>query len=84
MLTTLEGTLDPGGTIRFREKLRLTGPRRVLVTLLDDETLAAGEDSANVDSLQALLASPEFQNRPIGSAEDLEALVTQNRDAWDE
>ena len=84
MLTTLEGTLDPEGTIRFRETLRLTRPRRVLVTLLDDEAAAADKDDGGLASLRSLLAAPEFQNRPYGAAAELEAFVDQTRNAWDE
>lgn len=34
MLNTLEATLSPAGTLRFTEKVHLTHPTQVLVTLL--------------------------------------------------
>jgi hypothetical protein len=84
-MRTLEGTLDPKGTIRFREKVRLTRPQRVLVTLLEEEsTLPENGDTGSLDRLLSLLASPEFRDRPVGSAEELEAVVEHNRNAWNE
>jgi hypothetical protein len=84
MLRTLEGTLDPEGKIRFREKFNLTRPQRVLVTLLDEENVAQDSRAGNLESLLFLLAAPEFRDRPTGSAEELETVVEHNRNAWDE
>jgi hypothetical protein len=84
MLRTVEGTLDPEGRIRFREQLNLTRSQRVLVTLLDEESAAEGDQTGNSKSLLALLVAPEFRDRPTGSPEALEAVVEQNRNAWDE
>ena len=84
MLKTLEATIDPEGRIRFREKIRLTRPQRVLVTLLDEENAPAGDDEGGVTRMLALLSAPDFRDRPFGSAAELEAMVEQNRNAWDE
>ncbi len=83
MLRTLEGTLDPEGIVRFRESVQLTRPQRVLVTLLEDDTLPASEPGS-VDQLLSLLATPVFSGRPYGMAKELEATVQSNRSAWDE
>lgn len=83
MLNTLEGTLNPDGTIHFRERLRLNKSRRVLVTLLEEED-ALPEDAERMKRLQALLAAPEFRDRPYGSPEELETVIDHNRAAWDE
>ena len=82
MLRTLEGTLDPEGTVRFRESVQLTRPQRVLVTLLEDDTLPANEPGS-IDGLLALLATPAFSERPYGLAEELDATVESNRSVWD-
>lgn len=85
MMKTLEATLDPEGIIHFHEQLRLTRRQRVLVTLLEeDNDLHSDDEPKSLESLLSLLASPEFANRPVGSAKDLEALVEQNRNGWDE
>jgi hypothetical protein len=84
MLKTIEATLDPEGTIRFSEPIHLTQPRRVLVTLLEEESLPTDDSDGDVARMLALLVEPMFRNRPFGSAEELEATVEQNRNAWDE
>lgn len=84
MMRTLEGTLNPEGTIRFSETVRLTRPQRVLVTLLEEESASPAHEADPLARLLSLLAAPEFRDRPYGIAADLEALVEQNRDAWDE
>lgn len=79
MLRTVEGTLDPEGTIRFREEVWLEKSQRVLVTLLGDSD--ANGEAGNVSSVLALLQQPAFRERPIGSAAELEQTVSANRDA---
>jgi hypothetical protein len=83
MLRTLEGTLNPEGTVRFREAVQLTRPQRVLVTLLEDDAAWPASEPGSVDQLLALLATPSFSERPYGLAEALEATVESNRSAWD-
>jgi hypothetical protein len=83
MLKTLEGTLDPQGKIRFDEEFELVRPQRVLVTLLDNDTPFERPGPASLADLRAFMASPAFRNRPTGSAEALEALVEQTRNAWE-
>jgi len=36
MIRTLEAVVDPDGNVRLLEAVHLTGPRRALVTILDD------------------------------------------------
>ena len=36
MLRTVEAVVDPSGNVRLLEDVRLPGPRRALVTILDD------------------------------------------------
>jgi len=84
MLKTVEATLDPEGTIRFKERIRLTRPQRVLVTLLEEESAPPDDEEGSVARMLALLAAPAFRDRPVGSAAELEAIVEQNRNAWDE
>jgi hypothetical protein len=83
MLKTLEGTLDPDGAIRFREKIRLTRSQRVLVTLLEEDDAAGDEPENGYTRLRVLLAAPEFRDRPYGSAEELENRVEQIRNEWE-
>ena len=36
MMRTVEAVVDPNGNVRLLEEVRLPGPRRALVTILDD------------------------------------------------
>jgi hypothetical protein len=36
MIRTVEAGVDPKGNVRLLEDIQLTGPRRALVTILDD------------------------------------------------
>ena len=36
MIQTVEAMVDPNGNVRLLEDIRLTGPRRALLTILDD------------------------------------------------
>jgi len=42
MLQTVEAVIDEQGNVRLLEPLTLSGPRRALVTILDDQLVAAG------------------------------------------
>jgi hypothetical protein len=81
MLKTLEGTLGPEGTITFREDIQVTKSQRVLVTLLGDADAPVNGERGGVERVLALLARPEFRDRPVGSAAALETAVAENRAA---
>ncbi len=84
MTKTVEAIIDPEGTIHFRDKIRLTRPQRVLITLLEEESTTPDGEDGSVAQMLALLAEPLFRDRPFGSAAELEATVEHNRHAWDE
>ena len=44
MIRTVEAIVDPNGNVRLLEDIRLAGPRRALVTILDDSP--RGEETA--------------------------------------
>jgi len=44
MIRTVEAVVDPNGNVRLLEDIRLAGPRRALVTILDDAP--RGEETA--------------------------------------
>ena len=49
MIRTVEAVVDPSGNVRLLEDVQLPGPRRALVTILDDaprsETALLSEDA---------------------------------------
>ncbi len=83
MLQTVEGIIDVDGQIRWLEPLHVAKPSRVLITLLPDTNGARVEPEENIAALQAFLQSPEFINRPVGSAEEIEANIQEMRNSWD-
>ena len=83
MLQTVEGIVDVDGQIRWLEPLRVAKPSRVLITLLPDTNGSRVEPEGNIAALQAFLQNPEFVNRPLGSAEEIEAQIQEMRNSWD-
>jgi hypothetical protein len=83
MLQTVEGIIDVDGQIHWLEPLHVAKPSRVLVTLLPDTNGSHVEPEDNLAALQAFLQSPDFVNRPIGSAEEIEAQIQDLRNSWD-
>ena len=43
MLQTVEAIVDASGRVQLLGEVRITGPRRALVTVLDEPAAAAGE-----------------------------------------
>lgn len=41
VLRTIEATVGKDGTVRLHKKVKLPGPRRAIVTILDEPTLVA-------------------------------------------
>lgn len=83
MLRTVEGIVDVDGQIRWLEPLRVAKPSRVLVTLLPDKNETHSEPAGNIAALQTFLQSPDFLNRPTGSAAEIEAQIQEMRNSWD-
>ena len=59
MIQTVEAVIEVGGRVRLLEEIRLTGPRRALVTVLDEPATLPGEAA-----LLAVAALAEDWNRP--------------------
>lgn len=53
MMQTLEATLDESGHIHFAEPVKISGVRRVLVTLLDASNESGASASATPKSITA-------------------------------
>jgi hypothetical protein len=60
VLQTLEGMIDEQGNVRLLDSVRLPAGRRVLVTVLDDDTVAGVSETA----LLSERALAEDWNRP--------------------
>lgn len=82
MLPTVEAEIDLNGVVHLREPIRVTKPTRALVTLLE-EVPAPIASKSNVVELLQVLRSPEFANRKSYTAEEIDAQIQENREAWD-
>jgi hypothetical protein len=84
MLQTVEVVVDVNGVVRLLEPLTLNQPTRALLTLLQNgEGPATTVEQGNAAQLLELLNSPEFVNGPSYSAEEIEAQIQENREAWE-
>lgn len=59
MIQTVEAVIEAGGRVRLLEEIQLAGPRRALVTVLDEPAAFPGEAA-----LLAEAALAEDWNRP--------------------
>ncbi|HET7464856.1 MAG TPA: hypothetical protein VFJ82_26675 [Longimicrobium sp.] len=59
MLHTVEAVLEADGSVRFLEEVEITGPRRVLVTILDEP----GDEAPDTPLLLSEAALDDW-NRP--------------------
>jgi len=61
MIRTVEAVIDPQGNVRLLEDVRLSGPRRALVTILEDAPRADAEETAllSEEALAADWSRPE-------------------------
>ena len=68
MLQTVEAVIDEQGRVRLLEPLSLSGPRRALVTILDEPLAAAGLlDDGWTDANRQI----EGEGRPEDKAPDI-------------
>ncbi len=88
MLNTLEAMLDEQGQVHFLEPIRLSGRRRVLVTILEEPPLEAPASEAppqttKAGRLLALLEKLEQLPRSKRTTEEMNADIQAERDAWE-
>jgi hypothetical protein len=89
MLQSVEAIINPDGTVRLLENLKVPYPTRVILTLLPG---LAGKSDAHdgvwnsnkgcVADTLAFLTSLRHRSRPIGNAAAIEQAIQENRDAW--
>lgn len=82
MMQTLEATLDESGHIHFSESVRIRGMRRVLVTLLDASN-ESDTESGNGAAMRAFLALHRLPASARMRAEEIDAQIVAERNAWD-
>jgi hypothetical protein len=85
MLQAIEVIVEPGGTIRPLEELRVSTPTRAVLTLLETPPAPPAEQPAR-GSAEALLQF--LRDHPLPpecrrSAEEIDAQIREEREAWD-
>ena len=85
MLQAVEAIVNPDGSVKLLEQLKVNRPTRVIMTVVPDnyaDTVNDGKTGCDADRLLAWLKSPEYQNRPYGDPDAMERTIQENRDAW--
>ena len=87
MLQAVEAVINPDGTVQLLEKLHVTQPTRVILTLLPGKLSELphaiwSSRKGNVADALALLKSPRYQLRPKGDPVAMENVIHENRNAW--
>lgn len=84
MLQTIEAIIEPSGAIRLLEEVHVSSPKRALVTVL--ETPANGGAASERGNSAAILKFLEENRLPESarlSAEEIDAQIEAERNAWD-
>jgi hypothetical protein len=80
MLQTVEAILEPSGEVRLLEPIRVSAPCRALLTVL--ETPAAPERGSAAALLKCLRENP-LPPECRRTAEEIDAQIEQERNAWE-
>lgn len=85
MLQTIEVEIDTDGHIRLLEPLPSTHARRAYLTLLPNTPPnQAQEIRGSAAQALALLASPQFANRPVADPIEVQQRIENLRNDWTE
>ncbi len=83
MYQTIEAEIGKDGRVVLKEPVTLSERRRAVVTIL--EPLAENKvEKGNSQQILELLNSPEFQGPPSLSPEEMETIIQENRNAWED
>lgn len=82
MLQTVEAEIDTNGTVHLLEPLRVEKRTRAIVTLLD-EPAPVQENKGNVKQILEFLKNNRLPEKSRSSAEEIEAIIEENRNSWD-
>lgn len=80
MLQAVEAIVNPDGSVRLLEQLKVKRPTRVIMTVVPDVPVNAGE--GNIAAALSYLKSEEYLSRPYGDPDAMERTIQENRNAW--
>jgi hypothetical protein len=86
MLQAIEVIVEPGGTIRALEEVRVAAPMRALLTVLEPVASAAepSPEPGQAAAIWALLQSPRFARRPVADPVEVGQRIEAPRNDWDD
>jgi len=81
MLKAVEAIIEPDGTIRTLEPLRVEVATRAIVTVLAP---LPKNGAGNGAKILALLQSPRFTNRPVSDPLEVAKRIEHLRNDWEQ
>ena len=82
MLQAVEAILEPSGEVRLLENIRVAVPTRVVVTVIETAAPMA-EREGDTKTLLEFLRENRLPKHSRLSAEEIDAQVEAERNAWD-
>lgn len=82
MLQTIEAIVEPSGHVRLLEEVNIVSPRRAIVTLLDSVP-SEQYDAGKSGTILKFLAEHRLAPSARLSAEEIDAQIEAERNAWD-
>lgn len=80
MLKTVEAEIKPDGTVTLLEPVEVRTRSRALVTVLENGDKA---NKGNVSTMLEFLRNNRLPAESLRSAEEIEAVILENRNSWD-
>ncbi|MCX7112487.1 MAG: hypothetical protein NTX45_20635 [Proteobacteria bacterium] len=83
MLQAVEAILEPSGEVRLLENIRVTAPTRVVVTVIETASTIEPTGQGDTKSLLEFLSENRLPEQSRLSAEEIDAQVEAERNAWE-
>ena len=83
MLQAVEAILEPSGEVRLLENIRVTEPTRVVVTVIETASAIEQTGQGDTKSLLEFLSGNRLPKQGRLSAEEIDAQVEAERNAWE-
>ncbi len=83
MLQAVEAILEPSGEVRLLENIRVTAPTRVVVTVIETASTIEPTGQGDIKSLLEFLSGNRLPKQCRLSAEEIDAQVEAERNAWE-
>lgn len=82
MLQAVEAIVNPDGSVKLLEQLKVKRPTRVVMTVVPDVPARIDVGEGNIAATLSYLKSEEYLSRPCGDPDAMERTIQENRNAW--